>query len=71
MRQWLKNLREQNKWTQLDVAKKLEISEAYYSFIENGTRQKKMDISLVSKLSAIFDVSIQQIVEWEEHGARE
>lgn len=66
MRDWLKKCREENGITQAQMAKKLDISEGYYSYIESGDRQKRMDITLVSKLSSIFDLSIQRIVELEE-----
>lgn len=66
MRDWLKKCREENGITQAQMAKKLDISEGYYSYIESGDRQKRMDITLVSKLSSIFDLPIQRIVELEE-----
>lgn len=66
MRDWLKKCREENGITQAQMAKKLDISEGYYSYIESGDRQKRMDITLVSKLSTIFDLPIQRIVEFEE-----
>lgn len=66
MRDWLKKCREENGITQAQMAKKLDISEGYYSYIESGDRQKRMDITLVSKLSTIFDLPIQRIIEFEE-----
>ena len=66
MRDWLLNARKDKGWTQLEVANKLNISEAYFSYIENGTRQKKMDISLAAKLSVVFDIPVEKIVEMEE-----
>lgn len=65
MREWLKAQREEHGLTQARIAEKLGISEGYYSYIENGERQKRMDITLVTKLSDIFHLSIQQIVEFE------
>lgn len=65
MRKWLKEQRVNHSLTQLQVAEKLGITEAYYSYIEKGERQKRMDITLVSKLSKIFSLPIRQIVEWE------
>ena len=66
MRKWLLEARKSKGWTQLEVAEKLNISEAYFSYIENGTRQKKMDISLAAKLSVVFDIPVEKIVEMEE-----
>lgn len=65
MRLWLKNARETRGMTMKMLADKLNISESYYCSIENGTRQKNMDVSLVSKLSVAFDMPIVEIVECE------
>lgn len=65
MRDWLLSARKEKGMTQQEVAKKLDISEAYYSYIESGDRQKKMDISLASKLSVMFEIPLDEIVEKE------
>lgn len=65
MRVWLKKLREDRGMTQKQVGEKLDISESYYSYIEAGDRQKSMDISLARKISDIFNISLEQIVEYE------
>lgn len=65
MRDWLVNTRNEKGMTQLEVAKKLNISEGYYSYIEKGQRQKNMDITLAAKLSDIFSIPLQRIVEFE------
>ena len=65
MRFWLKTAREKKELTMKMLADKLNISESYYCSIENGTRQKNMDVSLVSKLSVAFDMPIVEIVECE------
>ena len=66
MRTWLKNQRIRNKFTQNEISKKLDISQNYYSSIENGERQKDLDLSLVVKLAEILGVSINYIIEEEE-----
>ena len=66
MRTWLKNLRDKNSFTQLEMSKKLDISESYYNLIENGERQKNLDLSLVTKLAQLFDVSVEWIAEQEK-----
>lgn len=66
MRDWLKDLRTEHGYTMAQMGEKLDISEGYYSYIENGERKKKMDLSLAQKLANIFCLSIQQIVEFEE-----
>ena len=44
MREWLINLR--GNIPQSEIAEKIGITQQYYSYIENGERQKKMDISV-------------------------
>lgn len=65
MREWLKNLREQNGMTQQQVAEQMGITSSYYSYIESGERQKKMDIIVIAKLAEIFHLSIQEIADLE------
>lgn len=65
LRKWLLEARKEKGMTQLEVANKLDISEAYYSYIENGSRQKKMDIVLAAKLAVVFEMPIEQIIDLE------
>lgn len=65
MREWLKELREKNNLTMKEMGTKLSISESYYCAIENGTRQKKMDVTLITGLSIALDVPITRILELE------
>lgn len=65
MREWLVQARTDSNMTQSEVAAKIGISEAYYAYIERGERQKKMDISLVAKLSCIFGIPLERIVALE------
>ena len=66
LRRWLFDARTQHGLTQAQLAEKLGISEAYYSYIEKGERQKKMDITMVWKLSAALDKPIAEIIELEQ-----
>lgn len=65
MRDWLKEKRAESGYTMAQMASKLEITESYYSMIESGERQKKMDVALASKLSAVFDMPLKMIAEYE------
>lgn len=65
-REWLKEARTKAGKTMAEMGKELGITESYYSYIEAGERQKKMDITLCAKLSKIFCIPIEQIVELEE-----
>lgn len=66
MREWLKKLRVEKEMTMSEMAEKLGISESYYCLIENGERQKRMDISLISKLSNVLEIPIAELVNLEE-----
>ena len=65
MRTWLLDLRKSKGLTQLEVADMLGITGAYYSYIEKGDRQKKMDLDIAAKLSVAFDVPLEKIIELE------
>lgn len=66
MREYLIKLRKDKSLTQQEVADKIGITKQYYSAIERGKRQKKMDIVLVSAIASVFDMPIEQIVEYEK-----
>ncbi len=65
MRNYLLTLRKEKNLTQKELAQKLDVSESYYNQIENGERQKNMDISLVNRLSLVLEVPITTIIEHE------
>lgn len=65
MREWLKEERIKRGLKQKEMADKLDLSAEYYNYIENGQRQKNLDITLAAKISVIFCIPIQQIVEFE------
>lgn len=65
MRDWLKQSRLEKGLTQAQVAEELHISESYYAFIENGDRQKKMDIPIAAKLSVVLGLPLDRIVALE------
>lgn len=66
MREWLKNLRNENRMTQQSVADALGISKQYYQLIETGKRQTDMSSQLVIKLADVFDVSTVSILNMEQ-----
>lgn len=66
MRDWLKKLRTEKELKQIEIAEKLDMSQTYYNLIENGERQKDLDLSLVIKLAKIFGVSVDYIIAEEE-----
>lgn len=65
MRDYLKKLRENKSYSQQNVADVIGTTRQYYNMIENGERQQKMDLPLMQKLSAVFDVPLNYIVDEE------
>ncbi len=61
----MKKWREDSGLTLSEMAKKLDISESYYSLIERGKRQEKMDLALAAKISAIFGVPLSRVYQEE------
>lgn len=62
MRDWLKDARLTQRLTQKQMADALGITESYYSLIEGGDRQKKMDVSLAIKIGNTLGISIEEII---------
>ena len=65
MREWLKTMRIEQGFTMKEMGKRLGISESYYCAIENGERQKRMDLMLCHQLAAIFGKPVAEISEKE------
>ena len=66
MRDWLKEARQVQRLTQKQMADALGISEPYYSLIESGDRQKKMDVSMLINIGNVLGLSIEDIIRKEE-----
>lgn len=66
----IRELRKQHKmnkgYTMKDMGEKLGISESYYCAIENGDRQKRMDMLIASGLATIFSIPVAKIVSFEK-----
>lgn len=67
MREWLKDARVSKDLTMKQMAERLHISESYYCSIENGYRQKDMDISLAERIGAALSIPIKQVLQFEAH----
>ncbi len=65
MRKWLKEKRTEKVMSQRNVAEKLGMTQQYYNLIENDERKKELDVSLLTKLSNIFEMSIEEIIRLE------
>ena len=66
VRDYLKKLRLKKKMTKQAVADFLGISQNYYTYIENGERQKSLDLAYASKLAELFNVSVDWIAKQEQ-----
>lgn len=66
MRNWLKNLRQEKNLNQSQTAKLMGISRQYYSYIEAGERLLDLTFSIAIKLSNIFNISLDDIKNFEE-----
>lgn len=66
MRAYLKKAREDCGYAQARVAKWLGVSQNYYCYIENGTRQKNIKAATLLKLSEILKIPINDMLENEK-----
>ena len=69
-RVYLIDLRNKKGLTQLDISKSMGISESYYNLIEQGQRQKNMNIAILYGLSKALKVSVNTLVDNEINFAR-
>ncbi len=67
MRDYLVTLRKEKSLTQKQLAQKLDISESYYNQIENGERQKRMDITIIDRLASALDVPVSALINYENN----
>lgn len=65
MREWLQQARIKSGMSQQETANKLNLTRQYYAMIENGQRQKSLDILLAKKIGVLFDISLDQIAEYD------
>ena len=65
MRTWLKELRISRNMTQKEMAQKMGITEAYYALIENGQRQKKMDVTILAGIAKATGTSVGRVAVME------
>lgn len=64
-REYLKKLRADKGLTTQDVGDAFGISKQYYSQIETGVSQKRMDITLVRRIADLFGVTMEWVAEQE------
>lgn len=64
-REYLKKLRTDAGLTTQEVADAFGITKQYYSLIETGASQKRMDITLVRRIATLFGVTLDYVAEQE------
>lgn len=70
MREWLKTLRQESGISQSKAATELGIAQSYYSLIENGSRQQRLSLVLAQKIAALFNVTIEYVLQNESEVAK-
>lgn len=63
MRKWLLDARTKAGLSQQETASKLNLTRQYYTMIENGQRQKSLDIQLAKKIGELFGLTLEQIAQ--------
>lgn len=72
MRVWLHDLRQEKGMTLRELGERLGISEGYMSFIEAGSKKKRMDIRTLALIADATGASLYELVTKElEHERRE
>ena len=66
MRKYLVELRKNQRFTQQDMAERLQMSRQYYTMIEVGRRSPNMTIEMAQNLSKVLKVSFMEIVKKEK-----
>ena len=66
MRDYLLELRTKQNESQQDVADSISVSRQYYAMIEFGSRQKKMDITVLTNLANHFGIPPKALLEMEQ-----
>ena len=65
MRTWLKKRRVEAGLSCKEMASKIGVTESYFYMLEQGIRQKKMDIGTALKLAKALDAEWQSVFEEE------
>lgn len=65
MREWLKLKRREAGLTCSQMAERLNMSEVYYSFIENNRRQQNMNVAMAIRLAKALNLDPMDVIRWE------
>ena len=65
MREWLAKKRAEKGLAMKEMGLKLGVSESYYCAIENGTRKKRIDITLIVGIAEAFEIPVDSVIQCE------
>lgn len=75
MREFLRDLRKERKLSQDDIAKRMGLTQSFYSMIETGERVERMNLEMAIKLANVLGIDsadfIKREMEWERDNLKE
>ena len=75
MREFLRDLRKERKLSQDDIAKRMGLTQSFYSMIETGERIERMNLEMAIKLANVLGIDsadfIKREMEWERENLKE
>lgn len=75
MREFLRDLRKERKLSQDDIAKRMGLTQSFYSMIETGERVERMNLEMTIKLANVLGIDsadfIKREMEWERDNLKE
>lgn len=66
MRAWMKERREEMGLTLRQAGEAIGVSESYYKLIEDGNRQKTLDLSTAQRIGELLGLTLPQISALED-----
>lgn len=75
MREFLRDLRKERKLSQDEIAKRVGLTQSFYSMIETGERVERMAIEMAIKFANVLGIDsgdfIKREMEWERENLKE
>lgn len=75
MREYLRELRKERKLSQDDIAKRMGLTQSFYSMIETGERVELMTIEMAIKLANVLGIDSADLIirelKWERENLKE
>lgn len=75
MREFLRDFRKERKLSQDDIAKRMGLTQSFYSMIETGERVERMNLEMAINLANVLGIDsgdfIEREMEWERENLKE